>query len=81
MLIKRTLWVVLLMLVGLAVTAISLWSLAFSQTASDTPAFSGTWILERLPVLVGIVILVAGFRLLGSTPTRQPSPDADDPAP
>jgi hypothetical protein len=81
MLIKRAAWVAILLLAGFALATISMWTLAFSGSASETPLFSGRWFLQILPLLLGIALLVGGFRLLGSTRVAPVSPDADDPAP
>lgn len=81
MIVKRALVIALLMLVGLLITSISLWSLVFDATSGNTPAWSVHWIVERAPILIGLLIIFAGIRLLGSTRVRRPVAIDEDPAP
>ena len=84
MLLKRVYLIVALMLVGFIMTSISVWSLAFNMNSSNVPAWSTTWLIGRAPILVGVLLVVAGFLLLSHTRVRRPAGvmiDPEDPAP
>ena len=82
MLNKRIGLIIGLMIVGFIIASISVWVLAFNANSSNVPAWTGQWLAARLPILVGVLMVVAGFRLLSSTRVPRPAsaPD-DDPAP
>ncbi len=82
MLNSRILLITCLMIVGFVITSISIWVLAFNFNSSNVPAWTGRWLAARLPILIGVLMVVAGFRLLSSTRVPRPAsaPD-DDPAP
>ena len=82
MLNKRIGLIIGLMIVGFVTASISVWVLAFNTNSSNVPAWTGQWLAARLPILVGVLMVVAGFRLLSSTRVPRPAsaPD-DDPAP
>ena len=83
MLTKRIILIALIMLAGFAITTLSIWSLAFDAGSSDVPVWTLHWFVARLPVLIGVVMIVAGFRMLSSTSVPRPANalDPEDPAP
>ncbi|MGI4800601.1 MAG: hypothetical protein ACRYG8_42575, partial [Janthinobacterium lividum] len=82
MLINRTVMIFGLMLVGFIITSISVWSLAFNVNSSNTPMWSPHWFLGRLPILVGVLLIIGGFKMLAATRVARPADDIDyeDPA-
>ena len=82
MLNTRIMMIIALMIIGFVINSISVWVLAFDFNSSDVPAWTGRWLAERLPILIGVLMVVAGFRLLSATRVPRPvsAPD-DDPAP
>ncbi len=81
MLINRAVTIAALLVVGLLVLSIGTWVLAFNPHSSNTAFLSGSWVLQRLPVAIGLVMVVAGFRMLSSTRVPTPVMTDDDPAP
>ncbi len=83
MLNKRIMLIVSLMIVGFVIASISVWILAFDFNSSNVSAWTGRWLAERLPILIGVLMVVAGFRLLSATRVPRPANafDEDDPAP
>ena len=82
MLNKRITAIIGLMIVGFIITSVGVWVLAFDVNSSNVPAWTGRWIAGRVPILVGVLMVVAGFRMLSATRVPRPAnaPD-DDPAP
>lgn len=78
MLMKRVYLIIGLLLVGFVMTSIGIWSLAFNMNSSNIPAWSAPWMIARLPILVGVLLVVAGFRLLSATRVPRPVDDIDD---
>lgn len=81
MLMNRVFTIAALMVVGLLMLSISTWILAFNPHSSEIATWSGTWIAQRLPILIGLVLIVAGFRMLSATKVPEPVMTDDDPAP
>ncbi|MCQ8277946.1 hypothetical protein NFI95_05740 [Acetobacteraceae bacterium KSS8] len=81
MLINRAVTIAVLLVVGLLILSIGTWMLAFNPHSSNVTLFSGRWVLERLPVAIGLVMVVIGFRMLSSTKVPVPVMTDDDPAP
>lgn len=78
MLLKRVYLIAALMLVGFMVASISVWSLAFNMNSADVPAWTPHWITARLPILIGVLMVIAGFRLLSHTRVARPMDDIDE---
>lgn len=78
MLINRVILIVVLMLIGLLVASISTWSLAFNMNSANVPSWSPHWIAARLPILIGVLLVVAGFRMLSHTRVSRAADDVDD---
>lgn len=78
MLLKRVYLIAALMLVGFIVASISVWSLAFNMNSANVAAWTPHWITARLPILIGVLMIVAGFRLLSHTRVTRPMDDIDD---
>ncbi len=81
MLMNRVATIAALMVVGLLLLSISTWIMAFNPSSSEVAAWSWLWTLQRLPILIGLVMIVAGFRMLGTTKVPAPVMTDDDPAP
>lgn len=81
MLINRAFTIAALMIVGLVVLSIGTWIMAFNPNSSTVPTWSAYWLLQRLPILVGLLMVVAGFRMLSTTRVETPVMSDDDPAP
>lgn len=73
MLINRVILIVVLMLIGLLVASISTWSLVFNMNSANVPSWSPHWIAARLPILIGVLLVVGGFRMLSHTWVRRPA--------
>ena len=82
MLMNRALLIFGLMLIGFIIASVSTWSLAFHTNSANVPAWTISWLLARLPILVGIILIVAGFKMLSATRVARPADDIDyeDPA-
>lgn len=82
MLINRAIVIFGLMLIGFIITSLSVWSLAFSMNSSNVPMWTPHWLLVRLPILLGVLLIVAGFKMLSATRVARPADDIDyeDPA-
>ncbi len=78
MLLKRVYLIVALMLAGFVMASVSVWSLAFNVNSSNVPAWTTGWLLARLPILVGVLLVVGGFKLLSATRVPRPIDDVDD---
>ncbi|MGI4747536.1 MAG: hypothetical protein ACRYGI_14050 [Janthinobacterium lividum] len=78
MLLKRVYLIAALMLVGFIVASISVWSLAFNMNSANVPAWTPHWITARLPILIGVLMIVGGFRLLSHTRVARPMDEIDD---
>ena len=78
MLMKRVYLIVALMLAGFVMASISVWSLAFNFNSSNVPAWTARWLIARLPILVGVLLVIGGFRLLSATRVPRPIDDAED---
>ena len=82
MLNRRIAAIIGLMLAGFVVASLGVWMLAFDVGSSNVPPWTGRWIAGRVPVLVGVLMVAAGFRLLSTTRMPRPaSAPEDDPAP
>lgn len=82
MLINRAFLIFGLMLIGFIITSISVWSLAFNVNSSNTPMWSAHWLLSRSPIVIGVLLIVLGFKMLSATRVQRPADDIDyeDPA-
>ena len=82
MLIRRIAVIAILMLAGFVILTISVWTLAFNANSSNLPVSNGHWWLERLPILIGLLLVVAGFAVLSRTRVARPLDEVDyeDPA-
>ncbi len=78
MLLKRVYLIVALMLAGFIMASVSVWSLAFNFNSSNVPAWTTSWLLARLPILIGVLLVVGGFKLLSATRVPRPIDDVDD---
>ncbi len=83
MLIKRAAVIAILMVAGFVILSIGVWSLAFNANSSNVPTSNGRWWLARMPILIGVLLVVAGFRVLSRTRVARPVDEVDyeDPAP
>ena len=77
MLTRRIAAIAILMLTGFVVLSIGGWSLAFNGSSSSVPASNAHWWLQRLPMLVGVLLLVTGFRVLSRTRVARPVDEAE----
>lgn len=78
MLINRVFMIIALMIVGFVMTSISVWVLAFNMNSANVPSWSPHWIAARLPILIGVLLVVAGFRMLSHTRVSRAADDVDD---
>ncbi len=78
MLIRRIATIAILMLGGFIVLSLGMWTLAFNGNSSNVPVSNPHWWLERLPILVGVLLVVAGFVVLARTRVVRPSSGIDD---
>ena len=77
MLIRRIAVIAILMLVGFVILTLSVWTLAFSANSSNVPVSNGQWWLGRLPILLGLLLVVAGFVVLSRTRVARPLDEID----
>ena len=82
MLTRRIITIAALILSGFIILTISIWALAFNANSSNLPVSNAHWWLGRLPVVVGGLLIVAGFVMLGQTRVARPLDEIDyeDPA-
>jgi hypothetical protein len=72
---KRAITIPVLMLVGFLLASVAGWALEMgtvTATWADAPV---TWLLWRGAVVLGIVLILVGFRLLGATRVRRTQED------
>ena len=77
MLIRRVAVIAVLMLAGFVILSIGVWSLAFNGNSSNVPASNGHWWLARAPIAIGLLLVVAGFRVLSRTRIARPLDEVD----
>ncbi len=77
MLIRRIAVIAILMLVGFIILTLSVWTLAFNADSSNVPVTNGQWWLARLPILFGLLLVVAGFFVLSRTRVARPLDEID----
>ncbi len=77
MLIRRIAVIAILMLVGFIILTLSVWTLAFNANSSNVPVTNGQWWLARLPILLGLLLVVAGFFVLSRTRVARPLDEID----
>ncbi len=77
MLTRRIITIATLILSGFIILTIGVWALAFNGNSSNVPASSAHWWLGRLPVVIGALLIVMGFLVLGRTRVARPLDDVD----
>ena len=77
MLIRRVAVIAILMVAGFVILSIGVWSLAFNGNSSNMPASNGRWWLARAPFAIGLLLVVAGFRVLSRTRVARPLDEID----
>ena len=77
MLMKRAVLIAILMLAGFIITSLGVWTLAFDANSSNVPTSHALWWAARTPILIGLLLIVAGFRMLSRTRVARPLDDID----
>ena len=78
MLIKRVVLIAALILAGFVIMSLGVWTLAFNANSSNVPTSDARWWAARTPILLGLVLIVIGFRVLSRTRVVRPLDEIDE---
>ncbi|MCQ8240802.1 hypothetical protein [Rhizosaccharibacter radicis] len=72
---KRAAIIPAMMVVGFLMASVAGWGLEMRATTATWDGDPVSWLLWRGAVVVGLVLLVVGFRMLGATRVRRTQED------